>query len=333
MPELRKDPIVNRWVIFATERSKRPHAFLKPVEHPHDISCPFCPGNESLTPPEKISRRDNKTIHDEPGWTIRLFPNKYPAIESNGEIKTVKNSMFESVSGVGVHDVVVETPGHEESMADLDNKSILEILSVFRERFIVIKKDSRMKYVHIFKNSGRNSGASQPHTHSQIVALPIIPETVLQELTSVGRYFKDNKSCVFCDLITKEREFRKRCIFSNKHFISIAPYASRVPYESWILPVDHRSNFENSTDEELTSLAEILLELLKRMKDRLNDVSYNFYFHTSPIGIETGINGLYHWHIEILPRMAHLAGFEFGSGMYINSVLPEDAAVLFESRQ
>lgn len=324
MPELRKDPIIGRWVIIATERAKRPSAYTIKTEQKKGGFCPFCPGNETHTPPEVLSYRPGDTKKNTPGWWIRVVPNKFPALQVEGQPKRMGLGMFDKMNGIGAHEVIVETPEHDLSIADLPNKQIQEILWAYRDRSIELRKDKRFRYILIFKNHGREAGASLDHPHSQLIALPIVPKRVQEEVAGAKKYFDYKERCVFCDIINQELDDNLRIVSENDNFLSFLPFASRFPFETWIIPKEHDCYFNDLQKNGVINLARILKETLRKIKYTLNDPPYNFLIHTTPS--ETGSAPYYHWHIEIIPKLTHVAGFEWGTGFYINPTPPEDAA-------
>lgn len=326
MPELRKDPILGRWVIIATERSLRPidYKFEKDEKHSDLSKCPFEEGNENMTPPEILSYRKPNTNKNDKGWWIRVVPNKYPALRIEGELEKRGVGMYDMMNGIGAHEVVIETPNHFSEMDSLDIFQIEEIIWAWRDRVLDLKKDKRFKYILIFKNKGSQAGASLEHPHSQIIALPIVPIRVSQELNGAKEYYNFKDRCVFCDIIQQELNQKERLVEENHEFISIVPFAARFPFELWILPKKHSSDFINVTKADVHSLSIVLKRSLKRLKLTLNDPPFNLIIHTAPLD-QYNLD-YYHWHIEIMPRLTNVAGFEWGSGFYINPTKPEDCA-------
>ena len=325
MSELRKDPITGRWVIISTQRGKRPSDFVREsVEIKGKGICPFCPGKEGMTPPEILVYGRKGTGRDTPGWTVRVVPNKFPALGIEGGLDREGDGLFDHMNGVGAHEVIVETPDHNLTMATMSDRAVEEVLWAYRDRVVDLKNDRRFRYVLLFKNHGEPAGASLEHTHSQLIALPIVPKRVHEEVDNSKRYFDEKERCIFCDMIHQEIETEKRVILENDQFIAIAPYAPRFPFETWILPRQHSSAFENMPSPLYGSLARLLGEFLGRLDSVLSKPSYNFIVHTSPIGEE--MNDYYHWHIEMMPKLTRIAGFEWGTGFYINPTPPEDAA-------
>ncbi len=332
MPELRKDSIIGRWVIISTERGKRPTDFVREsVQIKGTGFCPFCMGNESKTPPEVLAYGRNGGSRDTPGWTVRVVPNKFPALGIEGDLDRQGEGLFDKMNGVGAHEVIVETPDHQQTLASLPEKSIESVLWAYRDRILDLKNDKRFRYILLFKNHGEAAGASLEHTHSQLIALPIVPKRVREEVDSAHRYFNDKERCIFCDMIRQEVQAKVRVIVENEHFVAIAPYAPRFPFETWILPKQHSSSFENNQSPIYISLAAIMKNILLRLDAVLERPAYNFVIHTSPIGEE--INEHYHWHIEMMPKLTKVAGFEWGTGFYICPTPPEESARFLREAQ
>lgn len=331
MPELRKDPIIGRWVIIATERSKRPTDFHLAPEKPDTKSCPFCEGNEKETPPEIYALRNENSKNDTSGWVVRVVPNKYPALRIEGELEKLGVGMFDRMNGIGAHEVVIENPNHLMPIEDLPNEHISRIFAVCRERMKDLTKDNRFRYVLIFKNVGEQAGASLTHPHSQIIATPITPKRVSEELIGARDYFVYKDRCVFCDVMREERNQKLRVVYENEMFLGFCPFASRFPFELCILPKRHSPDYHDIKDSEIPLLSDMLKHLLAKLSKALNKPQYNFIIHTAPIrhprkGYWTTIDNDFHWHIEIMPRLTRVAGFEWGTGFYINPTVPEEAA-------
>lgn len=334
MPELRHDPIQKRWVIIASERAARPDDFKVEPEENKPGFCPFCEGNENKTPPEIFAFRRDGTAHDTPGWKVRVVANKFPALRIEGNLERKGVGLYDRMNGIGAHEVIIETPNHQESLADMSVENLGLVIKSYRERLNDLMKDHRFKYVLIFKNHGRSAGASLAHPHTQIIATPVTPRTVAVELESAKNHFQLKERCIFCDIISDELESGARVIRADEHFTCIAPYASRFPFELFLTPTSHHANFATITDEQIVHLSVTLKDVLSRMKKGLNDPPYNFVFHTTPNIRATHRQSTYwgtlefdfHWHIEIIPRLTRVAGFEWGTGFYINPVSPEEVA-------
>jgi UDPglucose--hexose-1-phosphate uridylyltransferase len=324
MSELRKDPIVGRWVIISTERGKRPSDWASESKMKGGGYCPFCPGNEDKTPPEISAIRSSTGQRDVPGWNIRVVPNKFPALRIENDLCRRAEGNYDIMNGVGAHEVVIETPNHALDLADLSESHIRDVLLTFRDRVRDLKKDARFQYILIFKNHGVAAGASLEHTHSQLIATPIIPIQVADELDGGKKFFNYKKRCIYCDIILQEMKSQSRLVSTSDSYIVTEPFAPRFPYETWILPTQHFSHFEDMPEANYSDLAKTLKDTLNRINRALGYPPYNFILHTSPVQ-ETAMQE-YHWHIELMPKLAKVAGFEWGSGFYINSTPPEVAA-------
>jgi len=324
MPELRKDPIHGRWVIISTERGRRPSDFVVEQHKPVGGFCPLCEGNEDKTPPEVLAFRGDGTPPNSQGWSLRVVPNKFPALRIEGQLNREGEGIYDKMNGIGAHEVLVETPLHQETLATLPPKAVENVLWAYRERMIDLQRDPRLRYVLVFKNHGVAAGASLEHSHSQLIALPIVPRRVSEEIEGARSYFQYKERCVFCDIIRQEIQQKARVISENQMFVSIAAFASRFPFETWILPKKHHSHFEHMEPLEYEQAAQILSDTLRRMNQVLNNPPYNYIIHTSSFS-DTADNH-YHWHFEIMPKLTKVAGFEWGTGFYINPTPPEEAA-------
>jgi UDPglucose--hexose-1-phosphate uridylyltransferase len=334
MPELRHDPIQKRWVIIATERGLRPHEFPHEVETKSSGFCPFCEGNESKTPPEITAIRMNGSRPNQPGWEVRVVPNKFPALKIEGSLDRKGLGNYDRMNGVGAHEVVIETPNHLLNMADMSLDQIRGVFWMYRERLVDLSRDFRFKYILIFKNYGAAAGASLSHPHTQIIATPVTPLTLSEELASSKEHYRDKERCLFCDLIQQELESGERIVVATEQFIAMAPFASRFPFEIFIVPRYHHYSFAEANEDMLHQLAVVMKEVLLRVKKCLNDPPYNFLIHTIPnvkarpkrASYWDTIELDFHWHIEFMPRLTQVAGFEWGTGFYINPTAPEEAA-------
>ncbi|PIP19353.1 MAG: galactose-1-phosphate uridylyltransferase [Candidatus Omnitrophica bacterium CG08_land_8_20_14_0_20_41_16] len=333
MPELRKDPIIGRWVIIATDRAERPDQFIsKPGGTPPEKPCPFCEGAESQTPKEVYALRPHNTQPNSPGWDLRVVPSIAPFLKIEGDLDRRGKGLYDIMNGVGAHEIVVETNQHIANMADLSDKQIAKVLKCYADRIIDLEKDKRFKYVLVFKNYGKSAGGgSIRHSRSQLIATPVNPKRVKEELTGSRRYFDYHERCIFCDLIHQEIKQKDRLILDLDGFIAISPFAARFPFETWILPKKHCCDFTSQDSESFKNLGKVLKTVLSKLKKGLNDPPFNYIIHTAPfrrakIGYWKTIDQDYHWHIEIMPRLTRVAGFEWGTGFYICPIIPEDAA-------
>ncbi len=325
MPELRKDPVTGRWVIIATERRKRPNDFridrLAVLGREH---CPFCAGHEDLTPPEIAAYRTNGSARDTPGWDLRVVPNKFPALKVEGGLDREGDGMYDRMNGIGAHEVIIETPDHDRQLATMCEAEIERILYAYRDRILDLKQDRRFRYILVFKNHGAAAGATLEHAHSQLIALPIVPDFVREEIDGARRHFVEKERCVFCDIIRQELADGRRVVQENADMVAIAPYAPRLPFETWLLPRRHGSRFEDVSRPEVESLARLLKAVLGRINRALESPPYNLILHTAPFSEDT--SEFFHWHLELMPKLTKVAGFEWGTGFYINPTSPEEAA-------
>jgi UDPglucose--hexose-1-phosphate uridylyltransferase len=324
MDQLRRDPITGRWVIVFTDSPRAPKDFQMESDHEKKGPCPFCYGHETMTPPEIQANREVTSAPNSPGWSTRVVPNKYPALKIEGELNRQGIGMFDMSNGIGAHEVIVEIPHHGKSLADLMDHEVEKVIWAYRDRSIDLHGDERFRYILIFKNHGYSAGASLTHSHSQLIALPMIPKNVKEELLGANTYFEFRERCIFCDMMEQEKQENERLICQNSRFLAFSPFASRFPFEAWILPKEHHSDFSFIRTEDVIELARILKQVLLKIKHVFNDPPYNFIIHTSPI--EEREREDYHWHIEIIPKLMRIAGFEWGSGFYINPTPPEIAA-------
>ena len=325
MPKLRKDPIMGRWVIIADERAQRPHDFHTTVHKPeraHD--CPFCEGNEHNTPPEVDALRDPNTQPNEPGWRVRVVRNKFPALMAEGSVDRQGNALYETMAAVGAHEVIIDSPRHVASLSELPAEAVRDVFQVYRDRLRIHKQDRRFVHGIVFKNVGAGAGASLEHTHSQLMVTPIVPINIWQEITGSLRHYNDRGRCVFCEILDEELKDSSRVVMVTEHFVAFCPYAGRFPFEIWVVPRRHDSHYENIAPLALEDLGALMKLLLHNLEEKLERPPYNYIIHSSPFDHPGLLH--YHWHIEIIPRLTQVAGFEWGTGFYINPVPPEQAA-------
>jgi UDPglucose--hexose-1-phosphate uridylyltransferase len=316
------------------ERGLRPSDFVKPVDETSGGGfCPFCQGNEHVTPPEVYALRIEDSPPNGPGWELRVVPSKFRALSMEGELNREAEGVFEKMNGFGVHEVVIETSQHDSGMADYPLGHMEEIIRAFLSRLIELEKDPRFRYVMIAKNHGGAAGATLAHSHSQLLAAPIIPPAVSTEMASAREYYCDKGRCLLCDVIEQELKADKRIVSQNDDFVTLAPFASQVPFELFIVPKKHQHAFAEITESETASLAWALKEALTRLKLTLKDPAYNLAFHIAPntnakppSGDWTTLEMDFHWHVEVIPRLIQSHGFERGMGFYVNFTPPEEAA-------
>jgi UDPglucose--hexose-1-phosphate uridylyltransferase len=323
MPELRQNIITREWVIIATERAKRPDEFVRPKKAKDavpafDPGCPFCPGNESM------SAAETYRIADRDGWKVRVVGNKFPALSREGDRVRRIDGVYRSMSGVGFHEVVVEHRRHDLSPALYSVEDLTKILGAYRQRYMQMRKDPRVEAIIIFKNHGESAGTSLAHPHSQIAATPIVPTQVRHRLDEAIRFFDETGECVFCTTLRRELEDRVRIVATSDSFVAFIPFAALSPFHLWIFPIRHCSSFDEIEEHEITDLAVTLRRVLGKLYHGLNDPDYNFSIRSIPAG--EGEREYFHWYLTVIPRIVRTAGFEIGSGMYINTTLPEESA-------
>jgi UDPglucose--hexose-1-phosphate uridylyltransferase len=286
--------------------------------------CPFYYNNEDKTPPEVLCYRPDGGARNSPGWNLRVVPNKSPALKIEGKLSRPGEGMFDKMNGVGAHEVIIETPDHNATLASMSEQSVEDLFWAFRDRVLDLKKDRRFRCILLFKNHGEAAGASLEHSHSQFIALPIVPKLVKEKIDGGKAHFDQKERCVYCDILRQELDDGIRVIDENEDFVVISPYAPRFPFETWLLPKNHDSCFEDAQKREYQNLSSILKRLLQKLGRVLDRPAYNMVVHNSTV--TDAYNDYYHWHLEILPKLSEVAGFEWGTGFHINPVTPEDAA-------
>lgn len=324
MPELRQNLATQEWVIIASERAKRPNVFAEVDHHvltaaysSHDPACPFCPGNEELD--LEITRWPESGP-----WQTRVVRNKFPALATDGEITRSFQGVQRRIAGVGHHEVLVEHPHHNTTLALITPDEVRAVLHMYQERGLVISRDRRMEHIIHFKNHGERAGASLPHPHSQIIALPMVPGDIRRRMEIAQRYFDEHGQCVFCAMIEDELRLDERIIAVNDRFVAFVLYAAQSPFHAWIIPRRHQTNFLYTPPEDLDALANILRDVLRQLYFGLNDPNYNLIIRSTPA--KEVENAYFHWYITIVPRLSRSAGFELGSGMRISPAIPEACA-------
>ncbi|MEN2998892.1 MAG: galactose-1-phosphate uridylyltransferase [Brevinematia bacterium] len=324
MSELRQNIVYKEWVIIAKERAKRPHDFIDDSpklvsDKEYDENCPFCPGNESKFPHREVDR-----VVEGGKWILKSVFNKFPALNDETQFEWIEKDIFRTISGYGIHEVIIESPIHNTTPALMSESDVEKILRFYKQREGEIMKKENIEYVVIFRNHGYKAGASLVHPHSQILALPIIPRDVKQRVEEAFKYYSDHGKCVFCRVIEEEMKTRERVVIESEYFISVVLYAASSPFHSWILPKRHSSRFSDITEEEIRDLGKHLKTFLLKLYKGLNNPDYNYIVRTSPVSY--GRNKYFHWYITIVPRLTRSAGFELGSGMFINPSIPEEDA-------
>ena len=340
MSELRWDPLKQHWVIIATERGRRPRDFQVENEPREMTSCPFCYGNEDKTPPEIFAIRPSGPPNS-PNWKVRVIPNKFPALRIEGDLNKRGYGLYDVMTGIGAHEVIVETPDHDRGLADLTPAEITDVLIAYRARYLDLRKDTRFRYMVLFKNHGTRAGASLSHAHSQLIAVPLTPPVAATELRICRDFFINKERCIFCDLIDFELAAGDRVVREFANFVTLTPYAACFPFELRLYPKKHSHDFALMTDQQMGELAIAMQDMLLRLKTVLKDPPYNFILHTAPPRHSRhgkpdywgSIAYDYHWHIELVPRLTQIAGFEWGTGFFINPTSPEDAAAFLRDAE
>jgi UDPglucose--hexose-1-phosphate uridylyltransferase len=331
--EMRKDYLLDRWVVIATSRCRRPTDFVKPKQQTTKSgTCPMCPGNEHMTPPATLLylRADTKILKtkdvDESrkkNWLVRVVPNLFPAYTPPEGLKSSKRiNASSAIPAIGHHEVLIESPNHDEDPADASLSQLTLVVRAYIDRLRELSAKPYVRYVSIFRNHGLEAGASLSHAHSQLIATPLVPKIVKDELDAAKKFHKENGKCIFCDIIDKERK-GPRLMLENSKFVAFTPYASVNPMEFWVFPRKHETSLLSMQKSEIEVFAQTLKECLGRLKSLVSDPPYNYGIHLS---MDENTGKYYHWHLEVYPRLAIWAGFEKSTGVYINTITPEAAA-------
>jgi len=334
LSEFRWDALKGAWIITVNQRERQPREFMVERQKPETTLCPLCPGQEAKTPNEVFAIRPDKAPANGPDWKVRVVPNKFPLLRIEGDLNPQGDGLYRSMRGIGAHEVIIETPDHRRSLAQLDLTETTLVLQAYRARLFDLRKDPRFRHLQIFKNHGVEAGSPLPHSHSQLMAVPITPPVTRNELNACRAHFHDKGRCLVCDLLAAEIADGRRVVFNDGRFLLLAPYASCFPFELRLFPLQHSHDFALQDDTELAHCARAIQEMLRRLYALLQDPPYNFILHTAPPSRPpNGKPGYwetlaldYHWHIELVPRLNQIAGFEWGSGFFINPMPPEEAA-------
>jgi UDPglucose--hexose-1-phosphate uridylyltransferase len=336
MPELRRDPVIGRWVIISTERGRRPDQFRTTLaaEERLDRSekCPFCEGNESMTPPEIFALRKPGSHRNGPGWEVRVIPSISPLLQIEGNIDRHGHGMYDLMNARGAHEIVVDTPRHQHEY-ELSKDQLVKSTGIVVDRIADLEKDTGIKYALVFRNYGEAAGGGHiMHARTQIIGTPVNLKRVKEELAGSKRYYDYKDRCIYCDIIKQEISGGKRVMAESRHFIAIAPFASRFPFETWILPKEHSCDFYRIDKARIPDFVELSQKVFLKIKNAIGDFPYNFVLHAAPFRRDVHKKGFwetiqhdYHWHFELLPILTRVAGFEWGTAFYINPVSPEDA--------
>jgi UDPglucose--hexose-1-phosphate uridylyltransferase len=323
MPELRQNMLTNEWVIIATERAKRPEDFRqreaeKPPLPEFSASCPFCPGNESQTLPA------THTIERNGKWQVRAVPNKFAALQKDICFQPEQVGRFLKATGYGIAEVIIETPVHNQTLATMDSESVEDVVEAYKLRYLSVAQERQICFINLFRNHGVRAGTSLEHPHSQLIATPIIPPHVRNPIEQAVRYYDTHGKCIYCHMLAEEIRQGERIIAETDHFIAYAPYAFRTPFEVRIIPKNHRASFADIEGKEIPDFAGLLKNVLARIYRGLGNPDYNFIIRSAPVGDEKA--KYYHWYMLIIPKLTTPAGFEMGTGIYINVTYPEQCA-------
>ncbi|HET9848937.1 MAG TPA: galactose-1-phosphate uridylyltransferase [Candidatus Dormibacteraeota bacterium] len=333
LPQLRQDLITGRWVAVATERARRPDSFtqaVKDVVAARDV-CPFCPGHEAMTPPEVLAYRAAGAPPNSEGWWIRVVPNLYAAFRLEPDGQDHRDGRFWQRDAIGACEVLISSPDHRAPTPLLPRRQVGEIVQSYLDRYRHHAANPALEHVLILYNHGRPAGASLEHPHSQLYAISLVPPSFHEELAGATTFAESNGGCVFCRTLEAELEARDRVVFENDGFVVFAPYAARTPFETWIMPRRHAASFaELDAAREKPAFAEALQLTLKALYDGLNDPPFNYFIHSAPL--KATVDDAFHWHLELIPKLSTAAGFELGTGMWINVVKPEDSAAFLRER-
>ncbi len=333
MKEIRKEVFTGHWVVFNSALKEKVFEFWKErhYEKAKLTECSFCEGHEGETPAENLAYRKVNSQKDGPGWWIRAFENKAAVLQPDEELDKRPSGIYDVITGFGIHEIIVETPEHKTQLEELPFNQVRDVLWAYKERISELKKDKRFKYITVFKNFGLGTYGSMEHSHSQILATPITPRKIKEELIQAKNYYNDKERCLFCDVIKHELKLKERVVLETPLFVAITPFASLSPYEIFILPKQHHSVYEDISPTMANDLTETVIMVLKKLAVLLSVPPYTMAIHTAPNliprpGYWSTINYDYHWHIEISPRLFRMSGLEWGTGFFFNPVLPEVAA-------
>lgn len=323
MPEFRQNMATNEWVIIATERAKRPEDFKKTKEERPPLpeycdECPFCAGNEDKTPPATY------TIEEKGKWSVRVVPNRFAALQKHIPLRHDHVGRFYKASGYGIAEVIIETPMHNVTLATMELSAVQDVVTTYKQRYLDAGKQSQISFINIFRNHGVRAGTSLEHSHSQLIAMPIIPPHIRNPIEQAVRYYDTHGTCIYCDMLSEEMRLKDRIILETDYFVAYAPFASRTPFEVRIMPKRHQASFANIAGNELPDFAFFLQNILARIFLRLDNPDYNFIIRSAPVGDEDAKYN--HWYMVIIPKLTTPAGFEIGTGIYINITYPEQCA-------
>jgi UDPglucose--hexose-1-phosphate uridylyltransferase len=331
MNELRKDILLGRWIAVLSE-SLAPSEYKLPVERENTVrTCLLCSGHEKETPREIASIRQPGTQANTPGWWVRAIPSFKPVFQIEGDLGRKGFGIYDKMNSIGANEILIESPDHDKNPEDLGLEQMIRLITLYRNRIADLNNDPRMRYMLIYKNSGTGSGDIFSHPVSNLVATPVIPINVKDELDNAKQYFSYKERCIYCDIMQEELRTGDRVVFESRDFLCFCPYAAQLPFESWIIPKEHCCAFHEISQDAIEDMGFILMTVLKKLKTLFPGVPFNYYIHTAPNMVPRKnhwhtLGEDYHWHLEIIPRLVRMSGFEWGSGLFILPTSPEDAA-------
>lgn len=328
--ELRKDPLLGRWVAVLTQ-SKSPSEYILPSNEDKENSCLLCAGRENETPPEIMSISKLNPDQTRQGWWTRVIPNFAPVFQVEGDLGRRGDGMYDKMNSIGADEIIIESPDHSVRPEDIGLEQMVRVIITYRERMVDLDKDPRFRYTLIYKNSGREAGAIFSHPVSHLTSTPVIPKRVKDELDGAKQYFAYKERCIFCDIVREELRVGSRVILETRDFIAFCPYASKFPFESWIVPKKHNCAFQDIKIDEIEDMAIILSSVLKRLRAAFGELSFNYFIHSAPMTIPRKnhwhtLGEDFHWHLELMPRLLKTTGFQWGAGLYVLPTSPEYAA-------
>ena len=331
MHELRKDILLGRWVAVLSESMAPSEYNLSPNTLQDDKKCVLCPGREGEIPSEIMSIRSPNTRPNTPGWLVKAIPSFDPVFQSEGDLGRKGLGIYDKMNSIGANEIIIESPEHTKRPEDLGPEHMAKVITLYKNRLVDLQEDSRVRYILIYKNSGKDAGEVFSHPTSFLIATPVIPKKVKDELDSAKQYYNYKERCIFCDIIREELRIGERIILETKHFIAFCPYAAKFPFESWIIPKKHSCSFHEIDSKEIDDMGLILTSVLKKLRAVLHEPPFNYFLHSAPNMVPRRdhwhtLGEDFHWHLEIIPRLRRISGFEWGSGFYILQTSPENAA-------
>lgn len=326
--ELRKDPLLGRWVAVLNE-PKPPHEYVYPTDPGGEGSCIFCTGREGETLGEIFSVPRSSQASKR--WWTRVVPHSSPVFRVEGELGRKGEGMYDKMNSIGANEIIIESPDHSVLPEDMGLEQMMRVVRTYRDRMADLERDTRLRYTLIYKNSGPGAGALYSHPISHLASTPVIPKRVKEELDGAKQYFSYKERCIFCDIVREELRVGSRVVLETRHFAAFCPYASKFPFETWIVPKRHHCAFQEITQEEIEDMAYILSAMLQKIRRCFKGLSFNYFIHSAPNRIPRKdhwhtLGEDFHWHLEIMPRLIQTSGFEWGSGFYILPTSPESAA-------